>query len=716
MASLVVAAPDGGSKTHRLDRLPFRVGRHSENDLVLRDAAISKHHCELGSNGATVWLRDVGSSNGTFVNGNRTAFTRLADGDVVDIGPFRITFRNELRGTLESGDDDPTWVGALPPGVPLRPATSTPPSPLPPREERPPANLPSDHAPTLHGVPVPSPRPAPAALTPLLTPIAAPSYASAPQPTGSNGSAYYRSPAAAPPPAPTPGVMTGAHAPAGYGSSPPPRPPAAVSTGVVPSAFPHGATASPASASMGSWARPIPLPAMAPPAYITTSAVPLAGSPPAPGAFHPPPVPQSSPSWTPPSGVAPPPSPSQAASPPSGPPWSGALPVTFAASAPQPPAWPLPGAAPGRVVPPPRLVTPQPTTSPTADTVAVAPLRSAPPPHYPVLTASTRIEAPRRGRGLEVLLGMGVVVVAAILGTLGVVAVRSGMDSTEKGLAENSVADASSSSSTPAAPPPLAGQAAYDALLERLGAGDLPGAKAAQGEIPIQSPFYADSQIRIAGLTSRLAGESLQEARKFLGTGDVAAARSAYDRAVSGGASPEGAAEVARRLESAEQALKAETEEKKPAKVASRDSSKKSRSKTSQTAPPKEKTRKESRSAPRESSRDRGPSSSSKAEADALINRAEGALDNKEWSSASTWANQAARLNPGDTRVRRVQDRLESKAGEMIRRAEDARSEGTPRGDAKARELYRMALEVAPTGKGYTYRGQAEKGIRALDD
>ncbi|MEM7355574.1 MAG: EAL domain-containing protein [Acidobacteriota bacterium] len=64
--------------------LPFRVGRQIESDLFLNSSHGSHRHAELFLRGGELWVRDLGSTNGTSVNGDRlTADRSLADGDII---------------------------------------------------------------------------------------------------------------------------------------------------------------------------------------------------------------------------------------------------------------------------------------------------------------------------------------------------------------------------------------------------------------------------------------------------------------------------------------------------------------------------------------------------------------------------------------------------------------------------------------------------------
>lgn len=65
-------------------KLPFQVGRRADSDLVLPFGRVSHKHAKLFSRQSSLWLRDLGSTNGTFLNGKRVNDDcRLSDGDIV---------------------------------------------------------------------------------------------------------------------------------------------------------------------------------------------------------------------------------------------------------------------------------------------------------------------------------------------------------------------------------------------------------------------------------------------------------------------------------------------------------------------------------------------------------------------------------------------------------------------------------------------------------
>jgi transcriptional regulator with AAA-type ATPase domain len=90
----------------RVDELPIQIGRASENDVKLLDSAVSERHVRLEPCAAGLALRDLGSLNGTFVNGVRVQNAIVGDGAVIRVG--RTDLR--IRGRLESQTSTPSMV------------------------------------------------------------------------------------------------------------------------------------------------------------------------------------------------------------------------------------------------------------------------------------------------------------------------------------------------------------------------------------------------------------------------------------------------------------------------------------------------------------------------------------------------------------------------------------------------------------------------------
>jgi adenylate cyclase len=78
------------------------VGRHPNNTLRLVDREVSKEHCVIEKVGDGFLLRDLNSSNGTFVNGRKVRELRLRDGDEIVLGNTRLVFHSGETGPAKN--------------------------------------------------------------------------------------------------------------------------------------------------------------------------------------------------------------------------------------------------------------------------------------------------------------------------------------------------------------------------------------------------------------------------------------------------------------------------------------------------------------------------------------------------------------------------------------------------------------------------------------
>jgi FhaA, N-terminal domain/FHA domain len=72
------------------------LGRSRECDIRIPDANVSRRHAEVRQEGATHWVVDLGSTNGTEVNGRRVERSKLSDGDRITIGSTDVIFGRSL--------------------------------------------------------------------------------------------------------------------------------------------------------------------------------------------------------------------------------------------------------------------------------------------------------------------------------------------------------------------------------------------------------------------------------------------------------------------------------------------------------------------------------------------------------------------------------------------------------------------------------------------
>src|SRR5438105_1491016 len=89
------------------------IGRARDNGLVVNDPTTSSHHAEIRPDGQGYIIVDLGSTNGTFINGQRLAINtprRLHAGDTIRMGDFIITYEEEY---LTAGMDSTNVAPAI---------------------------------------------------------------------------------------------------------------------------------------------------------------------------------------------------------------------------------------------------------------------------------------------------------------------------------------------------------------------------------------------------------------------------------------------------------------------------------------------------------------------------------------------------------------------------------------------------------------------------
>jgi hypothetical protein len=87
--------PAGGQRTYELSAPLTILGRGTDCDLRLVDPGVSRHHAELRVEDGEVVLVDLGSTNGTFVNGQPVRRISLTDGTRVTLGRTTLVFRRD---------------------------------------------------------------------------------------------------------------------------------------------------------------------------------------------------------------------------------------------------------------------------------------------------------------------------------------------------------------------------------------------------------------------------------------------------------------------------------------------------------------------------------------------------------------------------------------------------------------------------------------------
>lgn len=86
-----VRQPGRAAERHGLRSGTMRIGRAEDNDLVLVDDRVSRHHGQLAARQGRLVYADLGSTNGSFVNGARVSEIALGPGDVLHLGGSTLT-------------------------------------------------------------------------------------------------------------------------------------------------------------------------------------------------------------------------------------------------------------------------------------------------------------------------------------------------------------------------------------------------------------------------------------------------------------------------------------------------------------------------------------------------------------------------------------------------------------------------------------------------
>ena len=124
MPKLQVSLPDGPETTHELGENEITIGRVEDNTQQIEDASVSSHHAVLALRGHDYVLTDIGSTNGTRVNGqDLTPDTErpLMDGDQIRFGHVETIYLSETASEAQPPPAEET-VTALPAASSARPA------------------------------------------------------------------------------------------------------------------------------------------------------------------------------------------------------------------------------------------------------------------------------------------------------------------------------------------------------------------------------------------------------------------------------------------------------------------------------------------------------------------------------------------------------------------------------------------------------------------
>lgn len=118
MPRLVVLSEGLTGRTHELKAEKTTIGRVEDNSFQVPDPSVSSHHCEIALRGTEVWIKDLGSTNGSFINGERITEAQLKPSQILRLGQVEIRLEGDTpAGVPQRRSIDHTQV--IPQGIKL---------------------------------------------------------------------------------------------------------------------------------------------------------------------------------------------------------------------------------------------------------------------------------------------------------------------------------------------------------------------------------------------------------------------------------------------------------------------------------------------------------------------------------------------------------------------------------------------------------------------
>jgi pSer/pThr/pTyr-binding forkhead associated (FHA) protein len=123
MAKLVLLSAGLAGRTYELKVEKTTVGRVEDNAFQVAEPSVSSHHCEIILRGSDVVVRDLNSTNGTFINGEKVAESALKLGQVLRLG--QIEMRLEPDGPSGASSTVPATLPASAPSTAPAPSSGS---------------------------------------------------------------------------------------------------------------------------------------------------------------------------------------------------------------------------------------------------------------------------------------------------------------------------------------------------------------------------------------------------------------------------------------------------------------------------------------------------------------------------------------------------------------------------------------------------------------
>lgn len=111
VTKLIVASGKSAGRSISVKRNKLLIGRAEECDVRPLSEEVSRRHCAVIVGPADVWIEDLGSRNGTLVNGSKiTEKTRLSDGDMIRVGSLELKVSCQRPASSGGEEDVSHWL------------------------------------------------------------------------------------------------------------------------------------------------------------------------------------------------------------------------------------------------------------------------------------------------------------------------------------------------------------------------------------------------------------------------------------------------------------------------------------------------------------------------------------------------------------------------------------------------------------------------------
>jgi pSer/pThr/pTyr-binding forkhead associated (FHA) protein len=102
MAKLVIQNQGMTGRAHELNVDRTTIGRVEDNTFQIADQSVSSHHCEIHLQGAEILIRDLNSTNGTFINNEKISEAILKPGQTLRLGQVELKLEAEGGSAISS--------------------------------------------------------------------------------------------------------------------------------------------------------------------------------------------------------------------------------------------------------------------------------------------------------------------------------------------------------------------------------------------------------------------------------------------------------------------------------------------------------------------------------------------------------------------------------------------------------------------------------------